>query len=121
MNTKEMNIEQVSEVIAIKRMFEHIHKSAYLLKYPKNNLKFFGFPENTIHYEIFRTIVLNELEISMNWRYRDQDTDGVLRCQLLLRVYKFITTDNSRVNQEPLNKHQLDRLDAVSLSLEQVA
>lgn len=121
MNTDKVNIEAIREVVEIKRMFEHVHMSCDLHKYPKDNLKFFGFPEGTVHYHIFRAIQLNEMEVLLEWRYRDNDTEGLKRCLTLLAVYKALTTKHTRVNRELLTIRQLESLELVSKSSSKAA
>ena len=121
MNTEIVNIKEIREVVEIKRMFDHIHMSADILSYPKADFKFFGFPEGTTHYTIFRNLTLDELELSMEWRYRDQNPNGLQRCQMMLTVYKAITTPDSRSTQKPLSEQQLDGLVVISKETDRAA
>lgn len=90
-NMKNLFSKEISQVEEIQNMFNHLKKSAKVHGMDVTPFKFFGFPENTVQYHIFRVMKLGDVTNVNVYRYRDLNPNGLQRCVAMLNIYKSIT------------------------------
>lgn len=83
--------KEISQVEEIQNMFCHLKWSAKVHGMDLTPFKLFGFPENTIQYQIFRVMMLGDDVVVDASRYRDYNPNGLQRCLAMLNIYKSIT------------------------------
>jgi hypothetical protein len=106
--------KQINEVVEIENMFIHLKDSAKQAGIMTDPFKFFGFPDTTIHYHIYREIKLSKSGQNLKWRYRDQDENGLERCLTILNAYKIIVNEEVRASMELLSVEKLEFLADIS-------
>lgn len=106
--------QQINEVVEIENMFIHLKDSAKQAGLTTNRFKFFGFPETTIHYHIYREMKLSKSGQNLKWRYRDQDENGLERCLAILTAYKIVVKEEVRASKALIPIETLEFLADIS-------
>jgi hypothetical protein len=114
---KNLFSKEISQVEEIYNMFEHLKKSAKVHGMDVTPFKFFGFPENTIQYHIFRKMMLGDDAVVDTSRYRDFNPNGLQRCVAMLNIYKSIII-SVKEEQKTLSNEALVLLGQISDSYE---